>query len=63
MKKFYLNCTIMAMLLGGMTTVSCGDEEPEDNETPDTPITPTDPDKDKALSSVEQKERMEAIAL
>lgn len=62
MKKICFASTILAMLLGGMGTVSCGDEEPDGGD-PDIPVTPVDPDKDKAMSPADQKEKMEAIAL
>ena len=63
MKKNYLKLMVLlcaAILCVGF--VSCGDDK-DDSSDPQTPITPEEPSTDKAMTSVEQKEHLEQVAL
>lgn len=66
MKKNYLK--LMAFLFAAIVCVgfvSCGGDDDDGPKTsdPDTPITPVEPTKDDAMSSAEQKEYLEKVAM
>lgn len=65
MKKNYLRlvaCCFAAIVCVGFA--ACGDsDDNEDPSNPDTPITPVNPTKEEAMSSAEQKEYLEKVAL
>jgi len=64
MKKNYLK--LMAYLFAAIVCVgvaSCGDDDKDDSSKPENPITPVEPTKNDAMSSAEQKEYLEKVAM
>lgn len=64
MKKNYLK--LMSFLFTAIVCVgfaSCGDDDNDAPSNPETPISPVEPSPDNAMSSAEQKEYLEKIAL
>lgn len=64
MKKNYLK--LMAVLFTAIMSVgfvSCGSDDKDDPSDPETPITPVEPTADNAMTSAEQKEYLETVAL
>jgi len=64
MKKIFLK--LIAYLFVAIVCVgfaSCGDDENDETSSPDIPINPVEPSKNDAMSSAEQKEYLEKVAL
>lgn len=59
MKKIYLKCFACVIAMG-LGMASCGDDSPK-NE-PSSPVTPVTPSADEALTTEQQKQRMEDVA-
>lgn len=64
MKKYLLNIALFAMLSSCcFTFTACGDDKDDKIDDPSNPSTPSTPTKKDALSPIEQKERLESIAI